>query len=98
MRIILSLMICLSTAFASTKTEVPPEGLAVEVHGAPQDMGHFVGVVRDPNDFFKYEFYSLTTQDPEVQKILKAMKRHDKLRVWGSVIVDGPQKHLDITK
>ena len=85
-------------AGASAPTDLGEQGLAVEVHGAPQDEGHYVGVVRDPKDFFKYEFYSLTSQDPGIQGFFKTMHRHDKIRVWGSLFIEGPQKHIDVTR
>lgn len=101
----LSLSICFGacTSFAnppikSIKSQLDTEGLVVEVHGAPHDTSHYVGVVRDKSDFFKYEFYSLLSRDPVVVGLFKSMKRHDKLRVWGEIIVEGPQKHIAVSK
>ncbi len=72
------------------------DGAVAEIHGAPQDLGHYIATVRDPNDFFKFEYYSLVSYQEAVKATLGKLKRHDKVRMWGEVSPDihGPQKHL----
>lgn len=76
--------------------ELQGDGAVAEVHGAPHDLGHYVAVIRDKEDFFKYEFYSLLGESPEVKEVLAKIKRHDKIRVWGELESFGPQKHLKL--
>lgn len=82
----------------SVEDNLSGEGLVAEIHGAPQDLGHLVATVRDPNDFFKFEYYSLLGTAPEVKEVLAKIKRHDKVRVWGAVENYGPQKHLVLSR
>lgn len=74
------------------------EGVVAEVHGAPHDLGHYTLSIRDPEDFFKFEHYSLLTKDAALKETFKTLKRHDKIRVWGTIESYGPQKHLFATK
>lgn len=74
------------------------EGVVAEVHGAPHDLGHYVATVRDKEDFFKFEYYSLLGESPEVKEVLSKIKRHDKIRVWGEAESFGPQKHLKLSR
>lgn len=82
----------------SVEDNLKGEGQIAEVHGAPHDLGHYVATVRDPEDFFKFEFYSLLGETPEVKEVLAKIKRHDKIRVWGTAESYGPQKHIKISK
>lgn len=76
-------------------------GLEVEVHGASVDSGHIVGGVAVYDSIVpQYDYYSLTTQDPEVAHQFKGLKRHDRLRVWGELDTENrsQQKHLIISR
>jgi hypothetical protein len=83
---------------ASLVDDLAGKGVRLEVHGAPQDQGHWVGTLRDPHDFFKFEFVSLLSKDSDIRKQLSSVKRHDVVRVWGEIIVKAPQKHINVTK
>ena len=74
------------------------DGVVAEIHGAPQDTGHYVATVRDPENFFKFEYYTLLGTAPEVKEVLGKIKRHDKVRMWGDVETYGPQKHLILSR
>jgi hypothetical protein len=83
---------------ASLVDDLAGKGVRLEIHGAPQDQGHWVGTLRDPHDFFKFEFVSLLSKDPEIQKQFSNIKRHDMVRVWGEIVVKAPQKHIKVSR
>lgn len=83
---------------ASLVDDLAGKGVRLEIHGAPQDQGHWVGTLRDPHDFFKFEFVSLLSKDPDIQKLFSNIKRHDMVRVWGEIIVKAPQKHIKVSR
>ncbi len=85
-------------AEATVEEQLANEGLSTEVHGAPKDLGHYTATVRDPNNFFKFEIYTLFSEDATVNSELSSLSRHDKIRVWGEVKNYGPQKHIKITR
>lgn len=77
-----------------------PNGVALEVHAAPEGLKHYVGTWRDPENFFIFEHYSLVPHSAEVASSFAQLKRHDRIRVWGSVLTDmrAPQGHLEIER
>ena len=83
---------------ASLVDDLAGKGVRLEIHGAPQDQGHWVGTLRDPHDFFKFEFVSLLSKDSDIQKQFSSIKRHDMVRVWGEIVVKAPQKHIKVSR
>lgn len=94
----ISFISCATAQGLNIEDQLKNEGVVGEVHGAPHDLGHYVITIRDPEDFFKFEHYSLLSKDAAVKESFKSLKRHDKIRVWGATESYGPQKHLFATK
>ncbi len=97
------------TAQALDITEIETQlrsdaGLRLEVHGRMTSRRPaLVVTVRDPSDFFSYQFFSLIPRDPEVIAWINGigptrppLKRHDVIWVKGELKqVDAAQRHID---
>lgn len=90
---------CASAQHLEHEDGLQGDGMAAEIHGAPQDLGHFVASVQDPENPIKFTYYSLYTYKDDVKATLAKLKRHDKIRIWGEISpdVNGPQKHIIVT-
>lgn len=79
------------------------DGLTGWVHGAVPQYQQYLFTYRledatDPMRFFKAEQYSLIPGNAEVAAILPTLKRHDKIRLKGTVFDNGsPLTHLKVT-
>jgi hypothetical protein len=97
---LLPLFVLFSVSCASAQhvqDDLHGQGAVAEIHGAPQDLGHYVATIRDPDDFFKFEYFSLLSEKEDVKATLAKLKRHDKVRMWGDIETHGPQKHIVLT-
>ena len=80
------------------------EGLVGWVHGSSKRMEYYVFTYRsedpqDPMAFFKAEEFSLVAYDPKVRDVLTKLRRHDKIRLKGSLIQNrSPLRHIYVDK
>ena len=79
------------------------KGLNGWIHGAVPTYQQYVFTYRkeDPSDFmafFTAEQFSLVPSTPELAKTLATLKRHDKVRLYGSIFANGsPMIHIMLT-
>lgn len=78
------------------------EGLLGWMHGAVPSYQQYIFTYRkesgDFMDFFKAEQFSLVPATPELAKAFAELKRHDKIRLKGSVFENGsPLTHIKVT-
>lgn len=77
--------------------ELENTGLIGRIHGAAKDSQMYVMSVREPNNFFSHQEFSLLASDSETLDILNNTHRHDRVCVRGNIIVNpSPQKHIAV--
>jgi len=70
-------------------------GLVVEIHGASPELGLFAVTYRSPANFFEFVQMSLVTRDAAVANQLRTIRRHDRVRIKGSLLPNpSPQMHI----
>lgn len=80
---------------ANLTQELTNTGLIGRIHGAAATSQMFVLSVREPNNFFNHQEFSLISQDPKVLDRLSQLNRHDLVCVRGDLIANpSPQKHI----
>ena len=77
--------------------ELTTTGAVGWIHGASPSQGLYVFTYRNPQNFFDYLEMSLVSFDPQIQRQLSALNRHDQIRVHGKFLINpSPQKHIEI--
>jgi hypothetical protein len=77
------------------RDELETNGLIGSIHGAAADYNLFVLSVRNPNNFFEHQEFSLVTKNKEIANNLASLKRHDQVCLKGSFLNNSsPQKHI----
>ncbi len=75
--------------------ELTKTGLVGEIHGAVSSSQMYVLSVREPNNFFNFQHFSLIAVNEAIQKQLSAAKRHDQVCIQGQLINNiSPQPHI----
>jgi hypothetical protein len=72
-------------------------GLVGLIHGDNPELGLYVFVFHEPDDFFKRTYFSLVTKDKDLLARLKALRHDDKVRVHGRLgHEDTSQLHIHL--
>ncbi|MGD1917976.1 MAG: hypothetical protein ACFCAD_03280 [Pleurocapsa sp.] len=80
---------------ANLSQELSKTGLIGRIHGAAAESQMFVMSVREPNNFFSHQEFSLIPQDSNAIDVLKKTNRHDLVCVRGNLINNpSPQAHI----
>jgi len=66
-----------------------------EIHGAFADLDQYVFTYRNSENFFEYVELSLIPATPEVEAALAGLRRHDRVRVEGT-LADNPSRQLHL--
>ena len=75
--------------------ELEKTGLLGEIHGAVPEENMFVLSVRDPDNFFKFQNFSVIPGNQKTQEILKEVRRHDQVCLQGKLVDNpSPQPHI----
>ncbi|ACB53009.1 unknown [Crocosphaera subtropica ATCC 51142] len=75
--------------------ELEQTGLLGEIHGAVPEENIFVLSVRDPNNFFKFQHFSVIPGNKKTQDILSNVQRHAQVCLQGKLIRNpSPQPHI----
>ncbi|NEQ98504.1 MAG: hypothetical protein F6K30_17590 [Cyanothece sp. SIO2G6] len=75
--------------------ELQGSGLIGRIHGTVPTANMAVLSVRDPNNFFSHEEFSLLSRNSDVQATLNPLHRHDRVCVQGRILDNSsPQKHV----
>jgi hypothetical protein len=75
--------------------ELQRTGLIGSIHGSVPGSRMFVFTVREPDNFFKHQEFSLIAKDKKVLSVLNNLRRHDRICVQGRLISNpSPQKHI----
>ena len=86
------------------QSQLANDGLVGWIHGAVSQYKTYTFTYRlqdenDPMAFFKAEQFSLVPSSAEVAAELRLLKRHDKVRLFGTILANGsPIPHLMISK
>jgi hypothetical protein len=72
-------------------------GLIGRIHGAVPSSQLFVLSVREPNNFFNHQEFSLLPSDTTTRNAFSKINRHDRVCVQGNFIPNpSPQKHVAV--
>ncbi len=75
--------------------ELETTGLLGEIHGVVPQDNVFVLSVRDPNNFFKSQQFSVIPGNNKTQEILRKTDRHDQVCLQGKLVENpSPQPHI----
>ncbi|MDJ0658286.1 MAG: hypothetical protein QNJ42_02225 [Crocosphaera sp.] len=75
--------------------ELEQTGLLGEIHGAVPEENMFVLSVRDPDNFFKSQLFSVIPGNQKTQATLKEVRRHDQVCLKGKLVENpSPQPHI----
>jgi hypothetical protein len=102
-RAFLPLLCLLLHACSSLQGELQREiraGRAVEgdIHGAYPDLDLYVFTYRDPANFFESVDVSLVAGNPELEATLTNLKRHDRVRIEGTLMDNrSAQMHVEVS-
>jgi len=68
------------------------------IHGSAPDQKIYVFTVRNPQNFFDYAEFSLTSDSELILQQLSQLSRHDQVRIKGNFLdIPSPQIHIDIS-
>ncbi|MGK7888771.1 MAG: hypothetical protein AB4042_05510 [Leptolyngbyaceae cyanobacterium] len=77
------------------RQELQGSGLIGRIHGTVPTASMAVLSVRDPNNFFSHQEFSLLSRDRDVQTKLDQLHRHDQVCVQGRMVDhSSPQQHV----
>ncbi len=80
---------------SNLSNELENTGLLGEIHGTVPEENIFVLAVRDPDDFFKFQHFSVIPGNQKTQETLKKVGRHDQVCLQGKLIKNpSPQPHI----
>ncbi len=75
------------------------DGLVGWMHGAVEATGAVTFTYRHPDDFFAFVILPAVGDTTPADDALRALRRHDKIRVFGQLSVDGaPVRHIVVTR
>ena len=75
--------------------ELENTGLLGEIHGTVPEENIFVFAVRDPDNFFDFQHFSVIPGNKQTQETLKQVGRHDQVCLQGKLIKNpSPQPHI----
>ncbi|MDJ0600984.1 MAG: hypothetical protein QNJ37_19330 [Crocosphaera sp.] len=75
--------------------ELEKTGLLGEIHGVVPEDNIVVLSVRDPNNFFDFQHFSVIPGNKKTQDILSKVGRHDKVCLQGKLVKNpSPQPHI----
>lgn len=82
---------------AAVQKKLSNEGVVGHVHGTMVDEGMVVFTVRDEDDFSNFQIFTLIF--PQVDDMVKGLKRHDKLRIYGMLLKNpSQQRHIMVSR
>ena len=77
--------------------ELKTTGLIGRIHGAVESSKMFVMTVREPDNFFSYQEFSLLPKNKRTLATLNQVNRHDRVCIQGHIISNpSPQKHIRV--
>ena len=77
--------------------ELRTTGLIGRMHGAVASSKMFVMSVREPDNFFSYQEFSLLPKNKQSLATLSQVNRHDRVCIQGRIISNpSPQKHIAV--
>ncbi len=80
---------------SNLSNELEKTGLLGEIHGTVPEENMFVLTVRDPDNFFKFQHFSVIPGNRQTQENLKKVGRHDQVCLQGKLIKNpSPQPHI----
>ncbi|MGK7885446.1 MAG: hypothetical protein AB4057_12580 [Crocosphaera sp.] len=80
---------------SNLSNELENTGLLGEIHGTVPEENIFVLAVRDPDNFFDFQHFSVIPGNQQTQEILKKVGRHDRVCLQGKLIKNpSPQPHI----
>lgn len=80
---------------SNLSNELETTGLLGEIHGSVPEENMFVLSVRDPDNFFKFQHFSVIPGNRQTQETLKEVNRHDQVCLQGKLIKNpSPQPHI----
>ena len=80
---------------SSLGNELETTGLLGEIHGIVPEENIFVLAVRDPDNFFDFQHFSVIPGNKQTQESLKKLGRHDQVCLQGKLIKNpSPQPHI----
>lgn len=82
-------------SFEELETQLKGAGLQGWIHGAVNEYNQYVFTYRTPGNFFDHTEFPIVTENPEVEKFLKTLTRHDEVIIKGSFLNNGaPIRHI----
>lgn len=82
----------------SLTQELETTGLIGRIHGAANPSQMYVLSVREPNNFFAHQEFSLISSDRKTQETFSQLNRHDLLCIQGNILPNpSPQQHIAVT-
>lgn len=77
--------------------ELNSTGLIGRIHGAAEKSHAYVMSVREPDNFFSHQEFSLLSKNTAISNALGKLNRHDLVCVRGEIIANpSPQKHITL--
>jgi hypothetical protein len=82
-------------SFEELENQLHGAGLQGWIHGAVNEYNQYVFTYRTPGNFFDHAEFPIITENPEVEKVLKTLVRHDEVIIKGSFLQNGaPIRHI----